>query len=153
MELSLNSLLGNANNGQKTNGINLSQNNTTSDPNIICHEFNNFFTNIGPNLAAKIPQTEKEFTMYLNRPTLNSIALSPIDGNEIVSIVHNLKNKPSTGYDQIGLDIIKKTIYSIIKPLSVIINQLAFDQRYFFPDALKIAQELLQYLKQETRVT
>jgi hypothetical protein len=76
--------------------------------------------------------------MYLNRPTLNSIALSPIDGNEIVSIVHNLKNKPSTGYDQIGLDIIKKTIYSIIKPLSFIINQ-CFDQG-IFPNALKIAQ-------------
>ena len=37
------------------------------DQSVIANEFNNFFVNVGSNLAAKIPSSEKHFSEYMNQ--------------------------------------------------------------------------------------
>ena len=69
------------------------------------------------NLASKITPVNEHFTDYMKSPNLSSIVLLPTDEAEIELIVRNLKNKPSFGYDGIGLDIMKKSIKSILTPI------------------------------------
>ena len=47
-------------------------NNTESfDQTLIASSFNDYFVNVGPNLAAKIPSNSKVFAEYLNNNTIN----------------------------------------------------------------------------------
>ena len=49
-------------------------NNTESfDQTFIASSFNDYFVNVGPNLAAKIPNNGKVFTEYLNNNTNNCL--------------------------------------------------------------------------------
>ena len=54
-----------------------------SNPEVISNSFNNYFTNIGPNLADKIPTGSDDFKKYLKnvKSPVNSLFLLPIDKN------------------------------------------------------------------------
>ena len=49
----------------------------TSDKNIICNKFNNFFVNIGPTLAKSIPKVNKSPLSYMANRLTKSIYLEP----------------------------------------------------------------------------
>ena len=86
------------------------------DPTEIAEEFNNYFINIGPSLAAKIPQTE----LYSHgKGFLSShpiFTLSPVNEKEICDIVSSLKST-SAGVDDLKIKLVKQCLPTIVKPL------------------------------------
>lgn len=63
--------------------------------------------------------------------------LSPVDENLIHRVVESCKNKSLTGADGLSMDIVKRVITTIIKPLTHIFNTSI--KTGIFPDKLKIA--------------
>ena len=87
----------------------ISEGNLVSDPNEIADCFNDYFTNIGPNLASNILPTQSSlgFTEYLSNPNNKSVFLTPVNKYEVIDIVNNLQNKKSSGHDSISMITIK----------------------------------------------
>ena len=112
--------------------------NKVIDPNIIVTKLNDYFTNIGPSLAAFIKTENRTYDSYLTKNHPNSFVMYPTDPNEIINIVSNLKNKASYGYDNIPTTIIKSSTANIAHPLTAIINKSILTG--CFLDSLKIAK-------------
>ena len=90
---------------------------------MIANDFNDFFVNIGPNLASKINSTGKEYHEYLKDPIQKSVFLSPVIDDDIVKIITKFDQTKSPGHDNIGNNIIKG-IAKEISNLSFLIFQL-----------------------------
>ena len=115
-------------------------NSTYDDPFTIATKFNEYFVNVGPNLAKKIPQHDSAFQNYLtNIPhTAMTMFLNPTNSDEICNIIHRLKGNKSSGHDNISAKVIKAVAQYISAPLSEVFNvSLATGD---FPDKLKIAR-------------
>ena len=108
------------------------------DPVSISNIFNSYFSQIGNNLASKIPQSNKNFTEFLGPANDNSIFLLPTNRMEILKIVSGLPNKKSSGHDNINYAIIKKIILPIANPLAHIFNLSLLQGRV--PSSMKIAK-------------
>lgn len=65
-------------------------NHEISNPVEIANRFCDYFTNIGPNLAKKIPASTLSFRSFLSRNFPNSIFLEPVTQQEILDIVNSL---------------------------------------------------------------
>ena len=108
------------------------------DPKAIANKFNEYFTNIGPNLAKKIKKNANtNFEKYLTGNYPNSMFLTPITENEIQSELRMMHSNKSPGYDNITNKIIKLSATEISKPLTHIFN-LTFVNGVI-PDELKLA--------------
>ena len=107
-----------------------------TDKKEIAEKFNNFFVNIGPTLSKKIPFTEGDIQDYLTR-TQTRILLSPVDENEIIKVIKNLKDS-SAGWDDINASLFKLSINSVITPFTHICNLSLLNG--VFPNELKIAR-------------
>lgn len=112
-----------------------------NDPQLSVDEINDYYANVGQNLAGKIPQTRQN---YLNIPYVssgnnyfNSFVMLSTDENEISQLIMNLKNDCSVGWDNISNVILKKFKNKLIPYLTYIFN-LCLSQGVF-PDALKIS--------------
>ena len=105
--------------------------------------FNNYFVNVGPNLAAAMPSTDLSSVTLprLNLP--NSFALTPTNPIEVATIIDKLKPKTSKGIDGISPKLAKSTNILIAEPLSYIAN-LSF-RTGIFPDNMKIAKVIPIY--------
>ena len=57
-----------------------------SNPKEIGNFFCKYFTNIGPNLASKIPVSEKSHNSFLPPKLVNSILLDAVNEQEIIEI-------------------------------------------------------------------
>nr|CAI5843030.1 unnamed protein product [Callosobruchus analis] len=84
--------------------------------------FNNFFTNIGSNMAQKIPKENLPKNFLEDVSIKTSIFLNPITKNEIIQYISKLKNKCSPGLDKITAKTIKTIHQHILSPLLHIIN-------------------------------
>lgn len=113
-------------------------NKQTTDKKLIANKFNEYFANIGKNLAKDIPSISNNFASYLNKGYMNSFFLLPTDDIEIRNIISSMKNTKSCGVDQIPTSVIKSVSELISTPLSKLIN-LSFNSGSF-PDLLKIAK-------------
>ena len=107
------------------------------DKNVISNKFNDYFTNIGRDLANKIPEQIINPLSYIQNDFVNTIVLNSVTENEVRNIVKSLKNT-SAGWDGIHSKIIKKAFSVISKPLTHVLN-LSFMQG-FFPDSMKLAR-------------
>jgi len=89
----------------------------------IANVFNNFFTNIGKNIAAKI---DNSYNFPL--PSINynphTIFLNPVNKNEVIKYIHELNNSNSTGPDGISSKIIKLYHNIFIDHIVNIINNI-----------------------------
>ena len=110
--------------------------NYTTDPSKISNGFNNFFANIGKNLASKIPRSSIDPLQYLENFNANSIALYNTNNEEVSNIVKKLKNS-LVGPDEISSNVIKHTLNSVVDPLVHIFN-LSITHGTF-PNELKLA--------------
>lgn len=85
-------------------------NNTVlTDSKSIANAFNNYFSTIGPNLAANIPNVNMSFYNFLSNlssPQLNSFYLSPTNPAEIEQIIGNLNPNKATGPYRLRLTIL-----------------------------------------------
>ena len=105
----------------------------------IANMFNTFFTNIGNELANKINYSgTKYFTYYLRNRQNQKFTLNEVNEQTVTRIIENLPAKNSCGYDDISSIFIKRITTSIIKPLTIVINQVL--NNGIFPDKLKIAK-------------
>ena len=109
-----------------------------TDPAEIANGFCNYFTSVGPKLAAKIPRVNTSFRSFLNGQTHESLALKPTNVEELNDICMSLKSGKAPGYDDISMHVIKNTFEIVSEPLKNIIN-LSFSKG-IFPDKLKVAK-------------
>ena len=111
-----------------------------SDPSRIATKFNNFFANIVPSLASEVPSTQFFHNDFLVGHFADCFFLNPTSPDEVVSILHSLKNSKCEGVDGLSMSPIKETIDLLDVPLSHICN-LSFEHGVFH-DKLKIAKTL-----------
>ena len=103
---------------------------------IISEKINDFFINIGPTLADKIPKQSKIPESYLGSRIENSILLAPVTLTEIDDIFKILR-RCAPGYDKLTTDIISLSLPCIKNPLLHIMNQSLLQG--VFPNELKVA--------------
>ena len=89
-------------------------------------------------MANEIPYCHSNFQDFLPERNFNSIFFTPVTECELFTIVSNLPNKKSSGYDSINCPLIKHVFHAISKPLSFIIN-LSISTGVV-PDSMKIAR-------------
>lgn len=109
----------------------------TSDKKRISNGFNDFYINVGNNLAQKIPnstRTPKDFVKDFNP---NSMFVDSVSKEDVVKIVASLKSA-SAGWDGISLNIVKSSFISIVEPLTHCMNLSLMNG--IVPDELKIAR-------------
>ena len=105
----------------------------------IANGFNNFFVNIGPSLAKRIPKCKDSlFMQFLPDKIEDTMFLQPVTEEEIMQQVKNAKNKKSKDHDQFDMCPVKKIIPYIVKPLAHICNTSLMNG--IFPDRMKIAR-------------
>ena len=93
----------------------------TTDKTKIDNGFNQYFINIGPTLADKIPQDNKCPTTYMENRILESMVMSPVVQDGVQRIIKFLKES-SAGWDAISARVAKATYSSFITPLTHSMN-------------------------------
>ena len=111
-------------------------NNLITDPKSIADGFNNYFVNIGPTLASKIPENNLSHKQFLPDSIEPSLFLKPTNELEIKNVNSCLK-EGAPGRDGISSRNIKLIKESISVPLINLVN-LSFEQGVF-PSELKLA--------------
>ena len=115
-----------------------------TDPKEIADKMNEFFTNIGPNLAKEINQDNKpHFSSYLTEQSPSHFYIEYTDAEKVEAIILSLANKDSVGIDGMSTTFLKRICEPISRPLSFIVNQSLFSG--IFPDRLKIAKVIPLY--------
>ena len=98
-------------------------NKTITDHHDITNIFNDYFVNLGTNLANDIPAPSKPFNTHLTNSPPNSMFLNPITLQEMQDLRHLLKAGKSSGTDNIDPGIANKSYDHITTPLMHIFNQ------------------------------
>ena len=112
-------------------------NKVETDSVIISNRFNNYFANIGKDLARKIPISPVDPVSYIRNSNPETIFLSNVDIYEVERIIRSLKNV-SPGHDGIQASVVKDTYPLFLNPLTHVLN-LSISQG-FFPKEMKLAQ-------------
>jgi hypothetical protein len=112
--------------------------NVLTDSKSIANAFNNFFANIGNNLATSIPSVEATPMDSMSNQQLNSIFLNPITSEEIILEINKLNSSKAVGPFSIPINILKLTKDIISKPLEIIFNSSLLNG--IVPDSFKIAR-------------
>jgi hypothetical protein len=103
----------------------------------IAEGFNDFFVNIGPKLAAQIPNSKKHFSEFLNESCRENFVFANVNHSIINDALNKLKSKNSCGPDKISTSMLKFIAPSIMDPLAHLLN-LSFKTGYI-PTCLKTA--------------
>ena len=111
-----------------------------TDQKRVANKFNEFFTNIGPDLSKQIPESDLDFTEFLKNPNNNNMFLSPTDSIEIKSLIQNLDESKSTDIYDTSIKLLKMSSSSLSDAISDIINHSFISG--VFPDKLKCAYVL-----------
>ena len=77
--------------------------------------------------------------------------MNPTNRSEIVSLIHKLPNKTSTGYDDISNVMLKELHTSIVDPLTLIFNKSLAEG--CFPDMMELADVVPLYKSKEHYLT
>ena len=104
----------------------------------IAEGFNDFFVNIGPQLADSIPKNNSDFRDYMPTPVPEKFVFANVTPELIYNTLSKIKSKKSTGLDNISTVLLKEIMNSIIFPLCHLFN-LSFKTGYI-PDSYKCAK-------------
>ena len=104
----------------------------------IVNGFNDFFVNIGPNLADELPNTDVAYGDFLGQNIEQSLFWKPITAVEIKSQVLLLDTKKACGHDNMPVQLIRDSAPYISHPLAYIFN-LSLETGKV-PDEIKIAK-------------
>lgn len=99
--------------------------------------FNDFFSNVGQNLANNIPLSEIDPLRNV-RQLRETVFLRPSSENEVILLINNLNTKKSCGPDNIPASLLKYNAVSFANILSQVFNLIV--QTGVYPDCLKIAR-------------
>lgn len=122
-----------AKSNKNTQKINLGSSLSTNNYHI-ANAFNQFFTNIGPSLDSKIPNSDKDPLSYLSGDYPDSMAFTEITTDDIVASIISLKDKNDRF---IPTSLIKSNARNLALPLSIIFNRSVTNG--IFPDEFKKA--------------
>ena len=109
----------------------------------IAEGFNEFFSGIGPELAASITPGDKIYSDYLGTPVVDNFIFARVTPQIIFDLAGKLKGKNSAGQDKISSKLLKKILPIIINPLCHLFN-LSFQTGYI-PQQFKIAKVIPIY--------
>ena len=91
----------------------------------IANNFNVFFTNIGETIANGIDYVgNKDYNYYLNKDIHSSFTFVNIDEAAVKKTINNLQAKSGSGCDGISSKLLKVIEPVIIKPVTMLINQV-----------------------------
>ena len=133
---SINNLLGRQNKPTVVNELNVGQNNLTN-PEDIAEGFNEYFLNIGLDLASKIDSSNCNFETYVKNAKSEFAAFQPVTVSHVSRLLHGLSSNKTTGIDKISYKIIKLAAPVISDSLTLIFNQAITLSS--FPDEWKVA--------------
>ena len=89
----------------------------------LIYKFNTYFINIGHSLSEQIHATRSS-DEYLSNRTNTIFNFTEVTEECIDSIIKNMKSKSSTGYDNISNKLVKSAKDVLIKPLTMLMNQI-----------------------------
>ena len=118
----INSLLGRQNKPTIVNELKLGENSLTN-PKDIAEGFNDYFSNIGPNLASQINTSNLNFETYVKNTESEFTAFQPVTVNHVYQLLTGLSSNKATGVDKISCKIIKIASPAISDSLTHIFNQ------------------------------
>ena len=122
----------------------------TRNPQSISNAFNNFFVNIGENLARSIPLVKKNLIKDTIQSVSRSLFLKPITPLEIQRIISNLQPNKSTPSTCAEIKFLKLSSQKISAFLSNVFNECM--KMGVFPDCLKLA-EVIPVFKAGSKLT
>jgi len=112
-----------------------SNNQDISDPCLMANQFYNFFTNLGPSLAKKIPTSVKTYRSFLPERSFSSFFFESATQCEIAK---SLRKNTAAGHDKVPMRSVKESINYMSEPLTYIIN-LSINSGAV-PDQMKLAR-------------
>ena len=98
------------------------QNTEITDCTSIANAFNNFFTNVGKNIASSIPSTCTSPLDFMPERVEENFKFSPITKKEIEDEISKLNAKKATGPFSIPISVLQSIKHLISEPLSTIFN-------------------------------
>lgn len=124
---------------KKNHGICLMNNGSrTNNDAEVCEVFNNFFSNIGSQLAGNIQNNlNSDPLTNLNRID-RTIVLWPSNENEVMTLIKSLDSKKSCGPDNFPASVLKRNVGIFSQILCQYFNLMLLTGEY--PDYLKIAK-------------
>lgn len=117
-----------------------------SNPLHVANSFNNFFVSIIENMLDD-RSNQAVGSMKESNKQIPTFRCPPIDESDLNKIIDALKNKWSSGFDEVPIKIIKYAKESLLKPLKHIINSSFISG--IFPKQLKISKVIPVYKKGE----
>lgn len=109
----------------------------------IANGFNNFFTQIGRELAASVETSERHFTEFLGRPSQVNFVFARLTPENLLLTIRKIRPKHSSGPDKISAKIIKDIFPAIAVPLCYIFNLSL--QTGYIPERFKTARVIPIY--------
>ncbi|XP_065667729.1 uncharacterized protein LOC136088019 [Hydra vulgaris] len=111
------------------------------EPNAISHEFNKFFTEIGPQLSIKIPNTKvlfSDFLLPLDKCVCSDELSSDLSTEKLERVFKSIKKNKSCGSDEINGNVIIDCFEQLKDVLFKVFS--ASIKQGIFPEQLKIAK-------------
>ena len=133
----INNLLGKKAKQTIVNELDMNKN-ILQDPQEIVEGFNEYFSNIGPNLASNIAMANCNFETYVQKAKSEFTAFQPTTVTDVTQMLSGLSNNKATGIDKISCKIIKIAAPAIADSLTYIFNQAITLST--FPDQWKVAR-------------
>ena len=118
-------------------------NNKLTYPEDIAEGFNEYFSNIGPDLSSRIDSSNYYFETYIKNAKSEFAAFQPVTVSQISHLLHGLSGNKAAGIDKISCKIIKLAAPVISDSLILIFNQAVTLSS--FPDEWKIARVVPLY--------
>ncbi len=115
----------------------------------IVNAFNDYFTNIGSNVAKSKPLVNTTPFQYMPNTLCNSFVLFPITPHEIIDEINNLDLSKSVGPFSVPIKLLKIIKHFLAEPLALLYN-CSFATGVV-PDKFKIAR-VVPIHKKEDRV-
>ena len=72
--------------------------NIVTNKTCIAEIFNDFFVNVGSNLASRIPKGKRPFKTYLRKSVVNSVFINPVQESKIEKLINKPVAFPLTFY-------------------------------------------------------
>ena len=138
----INNLLGRQSKPTVVNELKLGDNSLTG-PKDIAEGFNDYFSNIGPDLASNIHTSNDSFEKYVKNSKSEFTAFQPVTVSNVYHLLHGLSGNKATGIDKISCKIIKIAAPAISDSLTYIFNQAVTLSS--FPDKWKVARVIPLY--------
>ena len=97
--------------------------NIITDEKLAANKFNDFFVNVGTNLASKIKVEDKcNIFNYLSASNKACMFWDPVDEKEVLTTINQCKNKTFEDHHNISMNVVKSIASRVIQPFSFICN-------------------------------